>query len=388
MTTAGSQQEVIDLLATAVGLTVPESYEWTRDTCSEPLTYPSVAELVDRFTQALNDSDLVIPDAAFFAKRCVIAVLGGHLVLQGPPGTGKTTVARMLAETFEAVLEITTATSDWTTFDVVGGLQPTASGALSPSLGCVTRAALRCAARVAEGQLPQATWLLIDEINRADIDKAIGPLYTVLSSITPDHLDASPLELWFESDERVRLWVPSRFRIIATMNDVDTSYVNAISQGLSRRFQFVFQGVPTEPDDIENEVAATFRQALTWYDGQSPMAADETLGASPAIAELKEFLQVLVADLREKDRVNWPVGSAQIADLWKSVLLAIGGAPQSQQPMFEALDLSITDRLVPQAGGLDDTQLDALVSRLEESDPPLPQSLRAVGHLRDTSSTL
>ena len=47
------------------------------------------------------------------------------------------------------------------------------------------------------------------------------------------------------------------------MNDVDTSFVNALSQGLTRRFQFVYVGVPDEAQQA-NELELARRQAQEW----------------------------------------------------------------------------------------------------------------------------
>ena len=51
----------------------------------------------------------------------------------GPPGTGKTTLAYLAAEVGQRALLCTgflptTATTEWTTFETIGGFQPTADG--------------------------------------------------------------------------------------------------------------------------------------------------------------------------------------------------------------------------------------------------------------------
>lgn len=166
-----------------------EDYAAAERVAALNLESPDVKSLSNRARELAAAKRLVFPDADALLERCVIALLGGHLILQGPPGTGKTTLAYVLAEAFNATARLETATADWSTYDVIGGLHPTSKGGietLEPWLGHVPRAALDCAKVIARQRDPdeperhQAHWLIIDEFNRAEIDKAIGPLYTVL----------------------------------------------------------------------------------------------------------------------------------------------------------------------------------------------------------------
>ena len=379
-------------VAQAAGWTPPQSYVWTRDVCQDPLQVTDVASLVAAVKTELTNAKLVIPHRDDFVRRCVLALLTGHLVLQGPPGTGKTTVARLLAKAFNAGLRMTTATAEWSTYDVVGGLRPTPGGALEPTLGEVTRGAIECAELIRDQSTsPQAQWLLVDELNRADIDKAVGPLYTVLSAVTGAHLLETPLSLWFETDERVNVWVPTRFRLIATMNDVDTSFVNAISQGLTRRFQFLFLGVPTEDADITSEIDAAFDQAHEW------LVAQYGQSLSPdAPAALRAVLNTVTAKLTEVVKHlrvpgssdGWPVGTAQVVDVWRTLLLAMPtAAAVSAQPVQEVVDQVLADRIVPQMGTLDDEQLEAFEQYFDADPDGLKASASAVHHLRNTRAT-
>jgi len=362
--------------ATAIAAT--GSYAWTRGQVAVPFRSEPFADIVGRVKAGIAAKRLVIPDLDQFVGRAVAALLAGHVILQGPPGTGKTTVARVLAEAFEANLEIVTATSEWSTYDVIGGLQPSLGGGFAPTLGAASRAVLACAESVLAdtGVGIQATWLLIDEFNRADIDKAIGPLYTVLSSTAGVDLDRTPMDLWFERGARRELWVPSRFRIIGTMNDVDTSFVNALSQGLTRRFQFI--SLPTEVGAADDEVAAVFEQASERW------LTERGVSVSGDYANVRAALVGIVGHLRDPDRAAWPLGTAQVLDVWRAVLIHTDGTENGLHGLSE-LDEAVAAIIVPQAANLSLAKLLSIRESLDAAG--LPEAAMAVGHLENTSAT-
>ena len=201
-----------------------------------------------------NSSQLQLPPYVY-AQTASALNAGKHVIFIGPPGTGKTLLAHDICtyakthpsreKSMTTGYILTTATADWTTFDTVGGYVPTPEGALEFEPGIFLRA-------VRTGQ-----WLVIDEINRAEIDKAFGELFTLLSKQQVD----LPYKV---GEERLRILPPAEganwigegrgsydyvmhpnWRILATMNVYDKSYLFQMSFAFMRRFAFVDVDLPT-----------------------------------------------------------------------------------------------------------------------------------------------
>ena len=184
-------------------------------------------------------------------RLCAALNAGKHIILDGTPGTGKTEIARKFSSAseekkFSQGFILTTATSDWSTFDTIGGLMPQNGGELYFKPGKFLEA------------IASNKWLIIDEINRADIDKAFGQLFTVLSGQNvelPYKVNEKPVKIinWDENrckydEENATYYIGKNWRIIGTMNVDDKDSLFDLSYAFMRRFMFIELDLPEEAE--------------------------------------------------------------------------------------------------------------------------------------------
>lgn len=155
---------------------------------------------------------------------------GKNIVFYGPPGSGKTRAATRLGNTLCTDLHFATANAEWTHHNVVGGYQP-AGDSFIPAPGVLTTAASKCEESLRNKALP--TWLVIDELNRANLDQAFGDVFTLLDL---SHRENAPLSYAGGNGTQS---VPLAFRILATMNTQDRAQLFSLGYAFRRRFAFV-----------------------------------------------------------------------------------------------------------------------------------------------------
>jgi len=193
---------------------------------------------------------LIFENLEVLIDQVITAIRNGkHIIFTGPPGTGKSKLASKICEMYSVQSKMVTASSNWSTYETIGGYRPDRQGNLYFNEGIF----LECLKDKTTNK-PKNTWLIIDEINRSDIDKAFGSLFSVLTGdevLLPFQSKSGNSTVIkpqgrlnsIEPDDYTYI-VPNDWRIIATMNTIDKASLYEMSYAFMRRFAFIPVGIP------------------------------------------------------------------------------------------------------------------------------------------------
>ncbi|MFC5972652.1 MrcB family domain-containing protein [Halomarina salina] len=184
---------------------------------------------VDPFEELESLLEQEASQAHLYRQAAAHLVAGKNVVFYGPPGTGKTRAANLLSDALCASKSLVTANAEWSNYQVVGGYRPVGNS-WEAEAGFLTSAASKCVETLRR-DTPQPSWVIIDELNRANLDEAFGDVFTLLDL---DYRTTEPL-----SYANREVYVPLSFRILATMNTYDQAQLFSLGYAFRRRFAFV-----------------------------------------------------------------------------------------------------------------------------------------------------
>ncbi|MGW4925609.1 AAA family ATPase [Streptomyces parvulus] len=229
------QHDVVDLTAVLDALDeLMGLADHTAPAAGGELTLPDI-------TDALA-AELLVHDRAWLEEMRDLLIDERQLVLYGPPGTGKTYLAMKLAEFLGGgpeQVKIVQFHPSYAYEDFFEGFRPVEDPETREVAFRLTAGPLRELADLAsrDGNRHVPHFLIIDEINRANLAKVFGELYFLLEYRTKS------VRLTYSGDDFA---LPPNLFVIGTMNTADRS-IALVDAAMRRRFAFVELSPRTEP---------------------------------------------------------------------------------------------------------------------------------------------
>lgn len=206
----------------------------------------------DEPTESVDAVETALEDLAPFPYLDISALPGVHIdqqwlaefidlmndkpqvILYGPPGTGKTFLAQAVAEALAGPERVTLVQfhPSYSYEDFFEGYRPTSAAEGGVALALVP-GPFRKVVDSARANPSEPHFLIIDEINRANLAKAFGELYFLL-----EYRDRSIQLLYSSGDAAGAFSLPENVFILGTMNTADRS-IALVDAAMRRRFNFL-----------------------------------------------------------------------------------------------------------------------------------------------------
>ena len=183
--------------------------------------------------------------------------------------------------------------------------------------------------------------MVIDEFNRAEIDKAFGQLFTALRT---QNLKIPTIT----SDNYEDLKILKDYRIIGTLNTADKHFLFNLSDALKSRFAYIEVDIPTR-EQFETEIYFAMRNAIKDLDLDSPFDKVILDHVNKKIIEDKSdedfYRRVMQAYfVLDTVRVFKKLGPAVLKLIYQNLIVGTIISQDSKN----SLDNALTSNLIPQ----------------------------------------
>lgn len=326
-----------------------QSVQYEDDT---PLEIPN-KDILEKGINKITDELLI--DRRIIEEIVIHLASGRNILLAGPIGTGKTHLSMILPSMFWSSsdidlgynTEVYTASYEWNVTDVIGGIVPRMSGdkpIYQIQYGCAVETVRRSWQDKKphnSGASYRGTWLVIDEFNRAEIDKAFGQLFTSLetkmlripNSKTPD---------------LIQMKIPKDYRIIGTLNTSDKHHLFKLSDALKRRFAYIEVKSPAKSES-EKEIFYALRNAmkeLPFEQFSTMVNLDVTDKKLHDVQTNPEFISAIRSayEILSFLRLIKDMGTAVLKSIYQTMLVGTKIEGYSDN----ILDIALNGNLIPQ----------------------------------------